>query len=231
MAGIQAIDGLVLLAILLAVLEWVAVEKRWRRLEYIFKPGVMVFLAAWLILSGSRGQINLAWFTLGAVFSLLGDAFLLLPRERLGFMLGLVFFFLAQASYIVALNIPWLTPGLIQWLAAALVLVFGIWIGIKLVVGLHRRGSRWLIFPVCIYLFTLMLMLGSALGLAFRPGWKVVPALMVALGAGLFSASDTLLAWNKFVRPVRHGRLVLMVLYHLGQVFILVGALMQFNRY
>jgi uncharacterized membrane protein YhhN len=122
-------------------------------------------------------------------------------------------------------------PVLMQWLAAALVLVLGGWIGIKLVAGLRRRGSRWLILPVCIYLFTLMLMLGSALGLAFRPDWNLVPALMVALGAGLFSASDTLLAWNKFVRPVRHGRMVLMVLYHLGQVFILVGALIQFNRH
>jgi hypothetical protein len=39
-----------------------------------------------------------------------------------------------------------------------------------------------------------------------------------------------LLAWNKFVKPVRGGRLALMITYHLGQLALIAGAVGQFSR-
>ncbi|MGZ9226210.1 MAG: lysoplasmalogenase family protein, partial [Anaerolineales bacterium] len=80
------------LAFIFASLEWLAVWKSWRRLEYFAKPAVMICLFLWLYAStGLQG--NTLWFGLGILFSLAGDVLLMLPGERM-FLLGLVAFFL-----------------------------------------------------------------------------------------------------------------------------------------
>jgi uncharacterized membrane protein YhhN len=44
-----------------------------------------------------------------------------------------------------------------------------------------------------------------------------------AVGAGLFLGSDTLLAWNRFVRPVRYGPVGIHVTYHLAQGLLVLS--------
>ena len=63
------------------------------------------------------------------------------------------------------------------------------------------------------------LMLVSALTPLFEPGWFPIEAALVAAGRGavLLFCSDALLAWNRFVVPVRGARLLAIVAYHLGQ--------------
>ncbi|MFZ5819987.1 MAG: lysoplasmalogenase family protein, partial [Chloroflexota bacterium] len=58
----------------------------------------------------------------------------------------------------------------------------------------------------------------TALLTLFRPEWKSAPALLVSAGAFLFYLSDIALAWNRFVSPIRHGRMLNIGLYHLGQI-------------
>ena len=48
---------------------------------------------------------------------------------------------------------------------------------------------------------------------------------LVAAGATVFAASDGTLSVNKFVRPVPHARLAIMVTYHVGQGLIVLGVL------
>jgi uncharacterized membrane protein YhhN len=40
---------------------------------------------------------------------------------------------------------------------------------------------------------------------------------LAAVGAALFFASDTLIAWERFVRPRTWAPLAIIVTYHLGQ--------------
>jgi hypothetical protein len=40
--------------------------------------------------------------------------------------------------------------------------------------------------------------------------------------------SDIVLAWLKFVTPINHGRMINIGLYHLGQICIAAGVVMQF---
>ncbi|NOX30743.1 MAG: hypothetical protein GXP35_11965, partial [Actinobacteria bacterium] len=47
--------------------------------------------------------------------------------------------------------------------------------------------------------------------------------LLIALGALLFVASDTLLATDRFVVPRSDRRMWVHVLYHLGQISIVAG--------
>jgi uncharacterized membrane protein YhhN len=68
---------LLLLTILMALLDWYAVVRENKSLEYIAKPGVMVALLAWLwTQTGFQGPVF--WFALGLFFSLWGDIFLML---------------------------------------------------------------------------------------------------------------------------------------------------------
>jgi uncharacterized membrane protein YhhN len=48
---------------------------------------------------------------------------------------------------------------------------------------------------------------------------------LVAVGAAIFVASDSILARNRFVAPLPHGHLKVMVTYHLGQALIVAGLL------
>jgi uncharacterized membrane protein YhhN len=45
------------------------------------------------------------------------------------------------------------------------------------------------------------------------------------VGAVLFLISDTLLAWNRFVRPVRFGSLGVHVTYHVAQGLLVLSLL------
>jgi uncharacterized membrane protein YhhN len=73
------------------------------------------------------------------------------------------------------------------------------------------------------------LMLLSAMLKLTDPAWGAGASLLVALGAFLFFLSDIVLAWNKFVIPIRNGRVLNIVLYHLGQICLAAGVVMQFG--
>jgi hypothetical protein len=54
--------------------------------------------------------------------------------------------------------------------------------------------------------------------------------LLVSLGAFLFYISDIILAWNKFVAPIQHGRIYNIAAYHLGQILLIAGVVVQFGK-
>jgi hypothetical protein len=72
-------------------------------------------------------------------------------------------------------------------------------------------------------------MLISALLTLFKPDWLRLAALLVGMGALFFFLSDSLLAWNRFVSPSRYGRLPEIIAYHLGQIMIISGVILQFR--
>ena len=209
------------LALVFALLDWMAILWKNKSLEYIAKPGVMVFLLAWLwMVSGFRG--GLSWFGLGLFFSLLGDIFLMLPKER--FVLGLISFLLAHIAYIAGFT-PNLPPTNLPALGLALLVTFtAAPVYRRVRNALIDREEDNLIRPVLIYTNVISLMLLTALLTLLRPEWAKGHALLASLGALLFFFSDGVLAWNKFVAPLRWGRLTVIVSYHIGQILITIGA-------
>jgi uncharacterized membrane protein YhhN len=217
------------LAILTAILEWLAVYKNWRKVEYIAKPGVMIFLFAWFLLTGGmRGP--LFWFGLGILFSIGGDVLLLLPNEKRWFPFGLGSFLLAHIAYIVGLNQPPAPLNTITLGVALLVAVTAFPLINRIVRNLPKKGLRRLVEPVRYYAATISLMLYSGLMTLFRTDWLSIPAYLASLGALLFLVSDMVLAWNKFVKPIRRGRLALMITYHIGQMALIAGAVGQYGK-
>ena len=227
------IPGFILL-LLVAVLDWVAVAKNWKKLEYIAKPAAMLVLLGLLALVGHLSPLPLLCFGLGIFFSLAGDVFLMISYARFSerwFFPGLVAFLLAHLAYIVGLNSPLPNVSPIWSLGLAVVLALGTARILRRVIeGVRQKGLPRLVRPVSLYGIVITLMLLSALLTFNNSAWKLSAGGLVALGASLFYFSDVLLAWNKFVNPVKNGRLANMVLYHLGQAALVAGVLIQFAK-
>jgi uncharacterized membrane protein YhhN len=211
--------------LLVTFVDWLAVAKNWKSLEYLAKPAVMILLLAWLWTGIPFGKA-MVWFSLGLVFSLAGDILLLLPGSH--FLPGLLAFLLAHLAYIAGFN---QSPPIIRLpavlLALSVLLIAG-WIFVRLS-GPIRQKHRRLVIPVLIYSMVIALMLISALLNLFRPEWLLQAALFTSLGAALFFLSDSMLAWNRFVSPSRQGRLPEITAYHLGQILIVAGVILQFR--
>ena len=231
------IPGFILL-FLVAVVDWVAVAKNWKKLEYIAKPAVMVILLGLLGLVGGLvsglGSPTLVWFGLGIFFSLAGDVFLMISYARFSdrwFLPGLAAFLFAHVAYIVGLNTPLPNISPIWSLGMAVILALtAARILRRIIDGVRQKGLPRLERPVNLYGMVITLMLLSALLTLNNPAWKPSAAGLVALGAILFFFSDVLLAWNKFVNPIKNGRLANMILYHLGQAALVMGVLIQFAK-
>ena len=217
---------LIILAIIFAGLESLALYKGWRVLEFIAKPAVMVCLFIWVTTTAGL-QGALLWFGIGILFSLAGDIALIFIDRF--FMLGLIAFLLAHIAYLVGFNVPF--PE-----------TLGVWaIGISIVISLSavrllrrlvegvRTTQPKLVVPVIVYSVVITLMLLSAMLTLFRPEWKSTPAYLVSIGAFMFYLSDIILAWNRFVSPIKNGRMLNIGLYHLAQITIVVGVAMQFG--
>ena len=208
-------------ALIVAIADWVAVATQRKTLEYFAKPGVMLVLLVWLWqASGFSG--SLVWFGLGLVFSMAGDICLMLPRER--FIAGLVAFLLAHVAYVVGFNQTPTAFNLAGFVLAVLVTLVFLRVYRRIAAGLDASGQPALKTPVLIYSLVISVMLLSALLTLAADTWQAGAAILVSAGALLFFLSDALLAWNKFVTPIKWGRLAVIITYHLGQILITVGA-------
>lgn len=219
---------LFVLTLVSALVEWMAVVRDWRRVEYLAKPGVMLFLFGWLSLAGGLHG-PLAWFGAALLFSMLGDVFLLFPDQERWFVWGLGAFLLAHVAYIIGFNLP---PAPLTPLTLGLALFVGVTVLPlirRILLSLRQSGQHALVEPVRLYAAVIALMLFSALVTLYRADWANLPSYLVSLGAALFVLSDSVLAWNKFVSPVRSGRLIVMITYHAGQVLLAMGAVGQFS--
>ncbi len=214
------------LALVVAVVDWIASWQNWKQVRYVSKPGAMLLLIAWFSQVG-HWQGPLIWFGLALVFSLGGDVFLMLP-ERF-FLFGLVSFLTAHIFYVVGLNI---SPVPVRWQSLLVLVVVGLMAA--LVFGnirrglLRQEGGRAMVVPVAIYSLVISLMLISALLNFWRPNWPVQAAAFAAGGAALFYISDSLLATNRFVAPFPAADFWVMLTYHLGQFGLAIGALLAF---
>lgn len=216
--------GYLTLPISLALIDWIALARRWERVDVFAKPGVMIALLLWTWLipvTGWNGA-EMLWIRLGLSFSLIGDILLLPQIDR--FFGGLSAFLLGHLSYITALSH---TPLPINGSTGPLLLIiFGaagttiLFIQRKIA---ESEKSRYRI-PVLMYSLVITLMLATAWTTIFRPSWPTAAAWLVAIGATIFTLSDILLAWNKFIQPLPGARISVRIPYHLGQIAIVLGA-------
>ena len=209
-----------------ALLDWYAVYKGWKKLEFILKPLTMVLLFIFLFVNTGGLSGFTIWFGIGIILSMAGDIFLMLPKEQ--FIAGLVAFLLAHVAYIIGFNqiIPAFNLAALVW--AVLLGIIAAQLYKQIAAGLVRQGKESLQKPVLAYTAVIAIMLLSALITLARPEWNTQAAITVSIGAALFMLSDAILAWNKFVQPIKNGRVMNMAAYHLGQIILIYGVVLQF---
>jgi uncharacterized membrane protein YhhN len=185
-------------------------QYRSRALLYVFKPltTAMIIAVAWE--TGRESPDTYHWLILaGLVFSLAGDVFLMLPRDR--FVPGLVSFLIAHLLYIAAFGQD------SSFLAAPLLaLPFAGAGAILLAVLLPKAGK--LKVPVLVYATAIVVM-----GWQAATRWQVVAdeaAFCAMLGAILFMLSDSVLAINRFAKPFRAAEALLLITYFTAQWLI-----------
>ncbi len=194
-----------------AVVDWWAVARGETTLEYIAKPGTLaLLLAVALVLHPERADQR-GWFVVALVFSLAGDVFLML-REQL-FVLGLGSFLLAHVAYTIgfALHVGSATAVVV---GCVVVVISGAVLGTRIVPHVLHGEDPSLAGPVVAYMVVISAMVASALAAG--------PAL-AAVGALLFYASDTLIAWDRFVHSRSWMPLAVIVTYHVGQAALVLS--------
>lgn len=211
-------------ALILAVVDWLAVYFNKLNWRWLTKTGVMLCLVAAYLASGGW-QISF-WFGLGLVFSLAGDVFLLLPRRY--FPAGLFSFLMAHIAYIIALNQPPPPQHPAAFLSAAVLLAtaFSAFRHISSALQTYPSG-RWLTRAVLTYILVISAMVYSAFSTLWNPAWDFRAALMASSGALLFYLSDWTLARQRFIRSTQSGRTLVMVTYHLAQFGLTASFLLR----
>jgi uncharacterized membrane protein YhhN len=199
---------LLVIAGVFAVGDWIAVVRGSKPVEYVCKPATLVLLIAVAIALDPVHDDMRTWFVAALVLSLLGDVFLMLPRDL--FVFGLGAFLLGHVAYTVGLNLH--TEGL--WLVAIPIPIIAGALAVRLVRGIRRQGQNALVPPVIAY----VVVIGAMVVSAVASGNTVA-----ALGALLFMASDAVIGETRFVRPQVWGGIVIMVTYHLGQALLTVS--------
>lgn len=182
-----------------------------RTLVYFFKPLTTLLILAIALrqASGAVGPYAGA-IALGLVFSLAGDVFLMLPRDR--FREGLTSFLVAHLCYIAAF-----TSETAFFADPAATVAFGA-LGLLLLRSLWPGVPGRLRVPVVLYVAVILTMALQATGRALRV--HDVPSLLAAAGAALFVASDALLSWDRFRASFRSSRAAVLSTYFLAQWLI-----------
>lgn len=204
---------------IIASLEIIGIIFQIPVVHFILKPLLMpVLMAAVLLLSNnSPGRQKI---TGALLFAFLGDLFLLFEyKSPLFFMLGLFFFLVTHVFYIfwfyqigkagnsIIKRHPYFTILIVLY--ATTLLYF-------LMPGLGDMK-----IPVIIYAVIISVMLNFSLRLPFRIS-KTTRQLLLT-GAFCFVISDSLLAVDKFYKPIPFASGFIMITYCMAQYFIVKG--------
>lgn len=198
-------------ALVVAAGDWHAVFHDNKLLEYVCKPLTMVVLfGAALALDPADSTVR-TWFLIAIVLCLVGDVLLMLPQDL--FVFGLGAFLLGHLAYIGGLVASGIHGSNLA-VGAGVVVVALLVIGTRVLQGVQRGAEPELTGPVLAYMAVISVMVATAIGSG---------SALAMMGAGSFYVSDALIAWNRFIRGTLHGRLVIIVTYHLAQLGLVLS--------
>ncbi len=198
----------------LALVDWYAVARADRRTETWAKPAVLVALIVTALVLGATDTTPGLWLLAALVLGLVGDVFLLDDSDT-RFRLGLAAFLVGHLGYVVCFATLGLDPAEWAWVAWVVLLVC-LLVTRQVAPATYMRGGAALAVPVALY----TVVIGAMLILAFDTGEP-----LIAVGATVFAASDSILAVDRFVQPRPWAHVVVMVTYHVGQALIVAGVL------
>jgi len=201
------------LAVVMAVVDWVAVARDHSVLEYVSKPAATVAFALCAVSVDVEHTASWTWLVVALVFCLFGDVFLMLPGNL--FVPGLASFAVAQVMFAVGFAVGE-TSG-VRWLVAAVIAVpVASLLARRFVGAIRRSGHTELVVPVSVYVMVITTMAVAAVA---SGSWVSVA------GAAIFLLSDALIAETRFVKARPWQPVGIMVTYHLALAGLVLGLL------
>jgi len=155
--------------------------------------------------------------------SWIGDIILMFAdKGELYFIAGLIAFLLSHIFYIILfskqLKIYLKKSKIIFWTGVTVIAFYLIVVMLILVPSLGD-----LKIPVFVYALTISIMLLFALK-GFM-NWHKPASIYLLIGAIIFVASDSILAFDKFYAPLQYSSFLIMATYLLAQYLIVIGIL------
>jgi len=198
-------------ALALAVVDWWAVARGNKIVEYICKPGAAALFVLAAVSIDANDTAARGWLVAALVFCIAGDVFLMLPRDA--FVPGLASFAVAQVLFTVSFAVGDVSAMRLV-VALVLVAVTSLVLARRFISALRRLNQGSLIPPIVIYMTVISAMVISAIASGNVFG---------IVGAVLFMVSDSLIAEERFVQQRRWQRLTIIVTYHLALAGFVVG--------
>lgn len=215
--------------------HWIAVGFEWNRIKPYTKALAMILVIAWTLYSVSfKIDLLVVLLLTAQVFGLLGDILLLFPAKC--FVWGLGAFLIGHFFYLGLMISLALTcsgaGGLKDGGWGVVIIGMVLWISYLVFFWrllapylLKQKSDRPFWGAVVFYGSVLsFIVLFSTWCVFVMPGSSWV-RFCLPVGAVLFFVSDNLLAYDRFVRKIRHARLWVIMTYHLGQFNLTVGLL------
>ncbi|MFW0715307.1 lysoplasmalogenase [Pedobacter sp. N23S346] len=210
---------------LVFIVQWYAETSGNTLLSHVSKPFIVITLLVWLY-SATRlkGRFHKRIFT-GLIFSLAGDVFLMLQSENMSFFnYGLIAFLICHIFYIRAFTLdhksnPDFRNPFFLWGAGALIIFcMGLFFYLQPYLGAWQ-------FAILVYAIIITFMMIMALN---RYGKVNLSSFQLILtGALFFLLSDSVLAIDKFSRPIPQAGVLIMVSYMLAQYLIVYGTVVR----
>lgn len=192
------------LAAVLSFLDWVAVGRENKPLEYASKPAAtLAFLAVAATLDVPH-DASWAWRLAALALCIAGDVFLMLPRDS--FIPGLASFAVAQVLFTVSF-FAGDTSGTKALLGVVIAVPVAGLLARRFVSAIKRSGHSELVGPVVAYMVVISSMTVGAIASG---------SALAVPGALVFMASDSLIAETRFVKSRPWHGVGIMVTYHLA---------------
>lgn len=192
---------------------WFKIEEVNYYLKPLLIPGLILYAATRSYFSGKEILIQ------ALIMSTLGDILLLFSdMHELFFISGLISFLIAHLIYI-RMFLRKLNAGFsFTWVLSSLA-----FLGIYLYSFLSTMWDnlKEMKIPVTVYAFVISAMLFVVIQIVASKSLR--KGEYVLLGALLFVASDSLLAWNMFYQEIAHGSFWVMSTYLFAQLLIVYG--------
>jgi uncharacterized membrane protein YhhN len=160
-------------------------------------------------------------------FSWFGDIILLFAdRDEMYFIIGLIAFLLSHITYILLFNKqikPKNTKNkAVFWMGVTAIIMYLI---VMIAMLLPSLGD--LTIPVFVY----ALVISTMLLFAFKGFliWKTPANWYILTGAVIFVSSDSILAFNKFYKPVVLSSFLIMLTYLVAQ-YLIVSGILKLNQ-
>lgn len=214
------------------LLDWAAILFEWRRIKPFTKVLAMSLVILWtLTVSGWELDVLFYLLLFAQVFGLGGDFFLLFPGRW--FMWGLVSFLVGHLFYLTLLGIQIAkclpSMEMTASIVIGIIVILVVWLFymvsfFRLMEPISSRATLWI--AVQIYAWILSGLTAAGFFLAILQQVQAWQLWLVPFGATLFTISDSLLAYNRFIRPVRLGQLWVRISYHLAQLSLAIGFLL-----